>query len=318
MTAFDPIQSHVLRDGAVEITVLSLGCAMQDWRVNGVPVVLGYAEPEAYRTTNMAMGAVCGRVVNRIRDARFTLDGQVWNLDVNAPPHHIHGGAGGFGLVNWTMRPEGDRAVRLRLQSPHLDQGYPGAVDAAVRLSLDGYRLRYQMTVRPDRPTPINLAQHLYFNLMGRGDVRDHVLRLAASRFTPNSDEIIPIGEICDVTGTRWDFRAPARLADADPDGEGWDGNVILDKAPGPQAEVTAPNGMRLRMWTDQRGIQLYTSGNLRHHAAPNDSAAHLPFGGLCLEAQNLPGALEHPQFGSILCDPDHPYVQTLDVEITP
>lgn len=318
MTQSDQIQSHTMRDGDVEITVLSLGCVVQHWRVGGVPVVLGYADPQSYRTNPVAMGALCGRVVNRVRDARFNLDGQVWPLDVNAPPHHIHGGSGGFGLSNWTLAPEGDRAVTLHLHSPHLDQGYPGAVDAEVKMTLKGHCLTYDMQVTPDRETPINLAQHLYFNLMGAGDVRDHALRLAASRYTPNGPDLMPTGEIADVSGTPYDFRSPKVLADADPGRQGWDGNVVLDSTDGPQAEVTAPNGMRLRLWTDQRGIQLYTSNTLGPHAETNDSAAHAPFGGICLEAQNLPGALMHPQFGSILCTPDHPYHQHLQIEITP
>jgi aldose 1-epimerase len=314
----DPIQSHTLRDGTVEITVLSLGCVVQHWRVGDVSVVLGYADPEAYRTNPVAMGALCGRVANRIRDARFTLGAKVWPLDVNAPPHHIHGGSGGFGLSNWTLTPEGERSVTLRLQSEHLDQGYPGAVDAEVRLTLDGHRLIYDMTVRPDRETPVNLAQHLYFNLMGSGDVRDHTLRLAASRYTPTGPDLMPTGEIADVAGTAYDFRTPKVLSDADPHRHGWDGNVVLDDGPGPQAEVTAPNGMRLRMWTDQRGIQLYTSNALGPHATANEGSAHAPFGAICLEAQNLPGALMHPQFGSILCTPERPYRQYLEIEITP
>ncbi|WP_186766472.1 aldose epimerase family protein [Puniceibacterium confluentis] len=318
MKSSDPIQSHTLRDGDVEITVLSLGCVVQHWRVGAVPVVLGYADPEAYRSNPVAMGALCGRVVNRIRDARFELDGEVWSLDVNAPPHHIHGGSGGFGLSNWSLTPDGDRAVTLRLHAPHLDQGYPGAVDAEVRMTLDGHRLRYDMTVVPDRETPVNLAQHLYFNLNGFGDVRDHSLRIAASRYTPNGPDLMPTGEIADVAGTDYDFRSAKVLAAADPDRKGWDGNLVLDAGPGPQAEVTAPNGMRLRLWTDQRGIQLYTSNTLGAHTEPNDSAAHAPFAGICLEAQNLPGALKHPQFGSILCSPANPYRQQLEIEITP
>ncbi len=314
----DPIQSHTLRDGDVAITVLSIGCVVQHWHVAGVPVTLGYADPDAYRTNPVAMGALCGRVVNRIRNAEFTLDGQNWLLDANADNHHIHGGTNGFGLSHWSLTPIGDRAVTLRLHSPHLDQGYPGAVDAEVRMTLDGHRLSYDMTVRTDRATPINLAQHLYFNLMGAGDILNHSLQLAASRYTPNGPDLMPTGEIADVAGTRHDFRTPHLLAGADPDRIGWDGNLVLDRTDGPQAEVTAPNGLRLRMWTDQRGLQLYTSNTLGPHADPNDSAAHAPFAGLCLEAQNLPGALSHPHFGSILCTPDHPYRQRLSIEIAP
>ena len=119
----DDIRSHVLRDGDTAVTVLSVGCAVQDWTVGGRRVVLGYADPQAYRVNPVSMGVVCGRVVNRISGSAFTLDGEVWRLPPNEGAHHLHGGPGGFGWKHWTMEPDGDRAVRLGLHSPHLDQG---------------------------------------------------------------------------------------------------------------------------------------------------------------------------------------------------
>lgn len=314
----ESIETHVLRDGDVAITVLSMGCALQDWRVGDVPVVLGYGAAEDYRTNPVAMGTICGRVVNRIRDARFTLEGTEYRLPANAAPHHIHGGPQGLGLRNWRMERDAERAVRLTLHSAHLDQGYPGAVDFEVVLRLDGHRLSYDMRGVPDRVTPINLAQHVYFNLTGAGDVRDHALRLAASRYTPNGADLLPLGRIDPVAGTRYDFREVRVLADVDTDRSGWDGNLVLEATDGPQAEVTAPGGMRLRLWTDQRGVQLYTANTLGPHGTPGAGAVHRPFAGLCLEAQNLPGALHHPDFGSILCAPDRPYVQQTTIEVAP
>jgi aldose 1-epimerase len=312
------IERHVLRDGDVAITVLSIGCVIQDWRVGDLPVVLGYGDAEDYRSNPVAMGAVCGRVVNRIRNAQFMLNGEEWQLPANAAPHHIHGGPQGLGLQTWRMEPDGDRAVRLSLHSPHLDQGYPGAIDFAVTLRLDGHRLSYDMRGVPDRETPINLAQHVYFNLNGTGEVRDHRLRINASRYTPNGDDTIPLGRIDPVAGTHYDFRTARVLADADPKRTGWDGNVVLDGGEQVQAEAEAPNGMALRLWTDQRGLQLYTSNTLGPHGTPGAGAVHQPFAGLCLEAQNLPAALDYADFGSILCSPDMPYRQQTSIEIGP
>lgn len=314
----DEIQSHTLSDADTRITVLSMGCAVQDWQVVGTPVVLGYGKAEDYRSNPVAMGALCGRVVNRIRDARFVLNGVEWHLPANAPPHHIHGGPQGLGLRNWRMERDGDRAVRLSLHSPHLDQGYPGAVDFQVTLTLKGRRLTYDILGVPDRETPINLAQHVYFNLTGAGTVRDHSLRIAAAHHTPNGPDLMPVGQIAPVAGTRYDFRQPQILDTADPDYSGWDANLVLDPGTGPQAEVRAPNGMRLRLWTDQRGVQLYTSNTLGPHGTPGSGAPHAPFAGLCLEAQDLPGALDFPDFGSILCTPEQPYLQVTSIEITP
>lgn len=315
----DPITSHVLRDGDTQITVISMGCAVQDWQVGGRRVVLGYDDPEAYRENPKSMGMIAGRVANRTAEGRFTLNGQDWHLPrARNARHHLHGGPQGLGKRNWDMSPDGDRAVILRLHSPHLDQGYPGEVDFEIRMSLEGGALTWEMSATPDRLTPVNLAQHLYFNLAGAGTVRDHVLRLNASHVTPTGPDLIPTGALMPVEGTRFDFRAPRVIAEADPDSEGYDLNFALDGGPGPAAEVTAPDGMRLRLWTDQPGLQVYTSAFLTEHARPWPGVAHGPSAGICLEAQGFPNALNTPAFPSILVSPEAPYRQVTTIEIAP
>lgn len=314
----DPISSHVLRDGETQITVLSMGCAVQDWHVGGRRVVLGYDDPEAYRTNPKSMGIVVGRVANRTALGQFPLNGQAWHLPLGpGAKHHLHGGPAGLGKRNWQMTPDGDRSVVLRLHSPHLDQGYPGAVDLEVRMTLRGAALTWEMTAQPDRETPVNLAQHLYFNLAGTGTVRDHALRLRASHITPTGPDLIPTGTLQPVDGSRFDFRSLRRIDDADPEGEGYDLNFALDAGDGPAADLSAPDDMRLRLWTDQPGLQVYTATFLSEHASPWPEVTHGPFGGICLEAQGFPNALNTPEFPSVLVSPKAPYRQVTTIEIT-
>lgn len=314
----DQISSHVLHDGDSRITVLSIGCAVQDWQVGGRRVVLGYDTAEAYRENPMSMGVVVGRVANRTAQGRFSLDGQDWQLPVGPGGHHLHGGPLGLGRQNWHMTSEGDRAVRLTLHSSHLDQGYPGAVDFEVRLSLEGAALTWEMTATPDRVTPVNLAQHLYFNVAGASTVHDHILHLKASHCTPTGPDQIPTGARLPVDGTRFDFRTARRIVEADADGTGFDLNYALDNNEGPAAEVISPDGMRLRLWTDRPGLQVYTSNTLTPFATALPGGNHGPFGAICLEAQDFPNALNTPEFGSILVSPDAPYKQVTTIEIAP
>lgn len=308
----DQITSHVLRDGDTKVTVLSLGCAVMDWRVRDRHVVLGYRTPEHYRQNPASMGVICGRVANRIAGAQFDLDGVTYSLPANASPHHLHGGPGGIGRRNWQMSRDGERAVEFRLLSEDGDQGYPGCVAFRVVMRLKGGRLTWKMEGVPDRMTPINLAQHLYFNLTGQGTVADHNLRIVADRYTPSGPDLVPLGRIDPVAGTAYDFRTPVRLGD----GEGWDGNLILTKGADPAAEVAVPDGMTLRLWTDRPGMQVYTANTLKHVLPEGPGAAHGRFAGLCLEAQDMPNAVNVPAFGSILCSPDAPYRQVTSIEI--
>ncbi|WP_136443230.1 aldose epimerase family protein [Pacificoceanicola onchidii] len=312
-----PIEHHVLSDGDTEVTVLSIGCAIQDWIVGGRRVVLGYENFEDYRENPMSMGITIGRVANRTADCSFELDGATYHLTSRGGQHHLHGGPGGLGWRSWSMTDQTDTAVKLKLHSPDGDQGYPGAVDFEVQLSLNNGALTWDMTAIPDRKTPINMAQHVYFNLAGQGDILDHWFRLKASHYTPTGPDLIPTGDIAPVDRTRFDFREGCVLREKGDFGEGYDLNYALDLGGGPAAEVQSQDGMTLQMWTNRKGLQFYTCGHLGPFGSPHPGVTHKPFAGFCIEAQDFPNTVNTPAFGSVYCTPDSPYRQRTTIRIS-
>src|SRR5262249_35466064 len=72
--------------------------------------------------------------------------------------------------------------------------------------------VEYQATT--DKPTVINLSQHTYFNLGGAktADILGHELMLAADRYTPVDDGLIPTGELAQVKGTPFDFTTATKI----------------------------------------------------------------------------------------------------------
>lgn len=289
--------------------------------VNGrrVPVVLGYQNPQDYLTNRYFMGVIAGRVANRVSGAEFCLDGRAYNLSANDPPNHLHGGARGVHAQNWAMDPDGTRAVRLHLVSPDGDQGYPGRLSLEVTISLQGHTLTYDMRAETDRPTPVNLAQHSYYNLMGQGTVHDHRLQVSADHFTPADAILIPTGQIQPLEGRDFDLRQPKTLQQADPGARGLDMNFVLsDAQSGAAVTLTATNGLQLCLMTDQPCLQLFTGRSLGPIGKPLTGQTHAPFSGLCLEPQQYPNALNTPGFPSIMILPDHPYRQILKVRIAP
>lgn len=318
----DQITSHTLHDGDVAVTMLSLGCITQDWRlaVGGreLPMVLGYRDPQAYRTHKAYLGAIVGPVANRIAGARFVLEAMEYRLTANDGPHLLHGGAAGLGTRNWRMDPDGTRAVRLRHTSAEAESGFPGTVEFEVIVTLTGHTLRYDMRARPDRPSPVNLAQHNYYTLGMPGEIRDLRLMLHADGITPAGADLIPTGEIRPLDGLPWDFRAPRTIAQADPDRAGLDLNYVLRPGAGPAAQVWANNGLTLDLRTDQPGMQVYTATHLSQLAAPLEGQKHAAFHGLCLEPQGFPNAVNTPAFPTIIATPDMPYRQVTDVTIRP
>jgi aldose 1-epimerase len=206
-------------------------------------------------------------------------------------------------------------AVHLRYLSPDGEEGYPGTVAFDVVYRLEGPRLVCEMRGLPDRPTPINLAQHAYFNLGGGGTVKDHVLQVEASDYTPLDAEQIPTGEIAPVEGTPLDFRAPREIGDT-----AIDNNFVLEAgrdAAAPAAWASCPRtGRRIEVRTDQPGLQVFDAPTMTVGAPGHGGETYGPFAGLCFEAQHYPDSMNHPDWPSVIRTPERPYVQRWVVDI--
>ena len=264
----ETIREAVLESPAARVRLLSWGCVLRDWRVpvGGAwrPVCLGFERFEDYPAHSPSFGAVVGRVANRIGGARFMLEGREATLTPNEGRNLLHGGVG-LGRRNWQVEAvPGETAARFTYASPDGEDGFPGAVDFEVIVRLDGARLTWEMRATPDRPTPVALAQHCYWNLDGEGDVRDHRLVLAADRWAEIDAEKIPTGRLLPAGESLPDFRGGRFLRD--PDGAGAEVDpayaLISGRDPSdPAAELWSSKGdLRLRLWTDQPSVQVYDS----------------------------------------------------------
>lgn len=282
-------------------------------------VVLGFDTLGPYERESPYFGCTVGRVAFRITNAAFELDGRRHELTRNAGAHHLHGGERGFSRVVWEAEPiPGAAAVRFRHRSPDGDQGYPGAVDAAVVYALtDADELRIDYTATADRPTPINLTHHSYFNLAGAaaGDVLDHELRLDADRYSPTDAALIPTGDIAPVRGTPFDFQEPHRIGERIAAAGGYD-LAYLRRAPGrglaSVATLVEPgSGRRLEVLTTSPAVILYTGNYLDGTLTGKAGAVYRRHAGVCLETGHLPDSVNRPEFPSTILRPGETYRET-------
>ena len=197
----------------------------------------------------------------------------------------------------------------------------PGTLTATVRYTLtDANTLAFDYEARTDKPTPVNLTQHTYFNLAGEGhgDILGHVLTLHASRMTPVDATLIPTG-IAPVMGTPFDFRTPsrigARIGADDPQieyGNGYDHNFVLDRRGQgltPAARVEEPaSGRVLEISTTEPGIQFYTGNFLDGTLTGKSGRKYARRAGFALETQHYPDSPNHPDFPTTILRPGETY----------
>ena len=283
-------------------------------------IVLGFDNLAQYLKGHPYFGCTVGRVTNRIAGARFTLDGQTYALAANDGPNHLHGGLKGFDKVAWKAAPQTGAAVRFTYTSPDGEEGYPGTLAAAVTMSLtDANELRIDYRATTDKPTPVNLTNHSYFNLAGTGDVRAHELMIAADNYTPTDGALIPTGEIKPVKGTPLDFTIPqpigSRFAQLHTTPVGYDHNYVLNgggKGLALAARVYEPgSGRVMEVHATQPGVQLYTADFLDGSLTGKRGVVYHQHTGFCLETEHFPDSVNQPNFPSVILRPGQAYRHT-------
>ncbi len=288
-------------------------------------VTLGFDDLQGYLGPNPYFGATIGRVANRIARGRFTLGGRHYTLATNNGPNSLHGGNRGFDKVVWHGQPQESSttpAVKFTYTSPDGEEGYPGNLNVAVVFTLtDQNELGIEYTAQTDQPTPVNLTNHTYFNLCGaeKGDILGHELMLAADRYTPVDETLIPTGEIRSVHGGPMDFTRPAtigsRIAQLAGDPGGYDHNYVLNSGGGSlalAARVYEPvSGRMMEMYTTEPGVQFYSGNFLDGTIRGKRGVVYGKHHGFCLEAQHFPDSVNRPDFPSVILEPGQTYSQT-------
>lgn len=320
----DTLQVATLEWGDQQVRVLNYGARTASWTVNTadgrIGVVMGYKNLQEYLTDRSYMGAIVGRVANRTAGGRFHIDGYTFELTRNEGSTHLHGGINGLDKQFWDMQlVDGGKKLQLTHMSENGAEGYPGQVAFSVKISFGENGLTYEMSATSDRPTPINLAQHNYYNLSGTGDIWDHNLLVLADRYTPVSEALIPKGTVVSTNNTPFDFRNGCSFGTRDPGHNGTDINLVLDEGASrslPIAKASVSTGLALEIWSDQPCVQLYNGAHLSKANSCSGTQPFSAFSGFCLEPQQFPDALNQPQFTSILIDPEKPYRQNLRIKV--
>ena len=210
--------------------------------------------------------------------------------------------------------------------------GYPAAIRVVLTYTLNNANqlvLRYTTTnLSRNLNTILNLTNHSYFNLAGEssfpGSAYGQLITINANKYTPTDTTSIPLGFNASVFGTPFNFtrffQMGARIADVSaPDNspgfnqlleaQGYDHNWVLNpQTPG----TTGPLGLNLAarafdpssgrlltVWTDQPGVQFYTSNFLTGTLVGISGHAYRQGQAYTFETQHFPNSPNQPNFPS-------------------
>lgn len=277
-----------------------------------IDVILGFDSLQEYMNDENYLGATIGRVASRISSATFELDGQKYQLDRNEGNNHLHGGKYGFNRRNWEVLEQSDDAdspsVTLELHCKDGMGGYPGNVLIETTFTLNGSNLSIVHRAECDRPTPLNMTNHPYFNLNGDGQkINSHELKIHSTKSPHFDANLIPDGTINDISGTATDFSNFKELRDVEQDC-----SFILENDPETlsTAAITRSNdsGLEMEVRANQPGIQLYTADYISSGTPGKNGLQYGPRSGFCLEPMGYPDAVNRPEFPSVILHPGEKY----------
>lgn len=293
------VYAYTITDG-IEVTICELGATILALKVPDqhgqmIDVALGMTTADDMLNKGNYMGAVVGRCANRIPDGKFLLNGVEYQLALNKPNSHHHGGYVGFNRKVFDVTT-GDNVLTMTLTSADGEEGYPGNLALTVRYMVLAGTLKIEYIATSDKDTVFNPTNHVYFNLNGEsdGNICDNYLAIYADEYLQVDENSMPTTR-ASVEGTPFDFRKMKSIGqDIDADDDqlklcgGYDHNYCLNShkvahAYSPKTHIV------MNVFTDMPGVQLYTGNKLPGNVG---KSVYGKRSGFCLETQFYPNAI--------------------------
>ncbi|WP_027723040.1 aldose epimerase family protein [Maridesulfovibrio zosterae] len=315
----------ISNEGGFEACVATYGATLTKLKVpmsegRKLDVVLGFDQLTGYLQDKNYIGSTIGRTSSRISGATFNLLGKQYFLDRNERDNHLHGGEKGFNSRIWTestTTASSNQTIKLSYESPDSEGGYPGNLKVYVTYTLIENGLRISYKAETDKPTPVNMTAHPYFNLDGDGkDAGNHELKIFSDHILYFDENLIPNGEFIPVAGTNADFSefSPLNCSTTNTSGHPvkhdcfYPLNSGKDKLSLGALARSHSSGLEMEIATTQCGIQLYSGDYLSKNTVGKQGCIYGPRSGFCLEPQTHPDALNRPEFPSIILHPGNIY----------
>ena len=263
-------------------------------------IVLNYKDINEYYNDSYFMGAAIGRYANRIKNGTFKLNDETYFLEKNDNENHLHGGSNGFHKVNWDLKRKSKKSIHLTKLCN--EKTYPGTVEVELIYTLsDDNSFDIEFIANSNKDTIFNPTSHSYFNLGHEKTILSHELKINSNHILEIDKNGIPTKKFLNIKDGPFDFiNFKAIEKDIRENniqlefGCGYDHNFVLNSNQKFAAILFDKNsGRRLKIKTDQPGIQLYTGNHLSGNFITN--------GGVCMETQHYPNSPNCDIFPSVI-----------------
>lgn len=295
------------------LKILNFGATVYSLSLKGntgemVNVVVTPKHPETYSTEkffeeNRCFGASVGRYAGRISFGKFELDGKIFSLHEKKGAH-LHGGYRGFQFKLWKLVGETKTSITLGCISEDGEEGYPGTLEVQVKYTLTEKNemiVEYEATTT--KKTPLNLTNHTYYNLNGKGSVSSLHLKIESDEILELDDKKRPTGKMISLEGQGKDFSKLKEIGNREVDD-----TFILRTGNGTNAVLFSPTtGITMEVETNQPSIVVYIP-KLIPKIWEYQTGPVSDFPSVCLETQNFPDAPNHPNFPSSILNPGKKY----------
>lgn len=301
-----------LKNEHLEVVVTNFGCTIlkvfvKDKNGNIQDVVLGYDTIEDYQNYDAYLGALVGRVANRIANGTFTLNNETYHLAINNGPNCLHGGIKGFSYQIFDYEIK-DEQVVFHYISQDGEENFPGTLDfyAIYQLVDDRLVIHYKATTTKD--TLINITNHSYFNLSGHPtNIDKHYLCIKSDKYALVNADGLTTGEIRNSKDTVFDFTEEKQIKELiyQKDEQlqlarGYDHPFIFNSKENQVSLYCKDTGIELIVSTTLPQAQIYSANYLDGRLGKNGKPMNAR-DAICIETQNMPDSIHNEENPTVI-----------------
>lgn len=297
----EEILLYTIGNENIEFSVMNYGAVMVSLKEkkSGIDVLLGYDSAEGYLKEEGHLGSFVGRTANRIKDAKFELNGVTYQLEKNDGENNLHGGNDGFDTRMYEAE-ETETTLKFHRISPDGESGFPGDLDVTILYTLQENSVEMRVFAKAlNKDTLFCWTNHNYYNADGSDTILDQVLTIPAETYADCSPDNISVLPVKPVENTAFDFRngkpVGTDIESDDPQitaNRGYDHHFAVDGEGLRTFAVFEGKQVKVTVSSDMPGMHVY-SGNFLNQPGKNGMMYHI-HSGICFEPEYFPNAINY------------------------